>query len=104
MLLRDRIKDFRRIRASELRPSPKNWKIHPPAQKNALRGLLAEIGWAAVGECEEHGLAHRPLACRPMKSIIGCRLVFLAARQGLVTLALVLGKIWSLHLCRRGGR
>lgn len=46
MNLRDRIKDFRRVKASELRPNPRNWRIHPEAQQNALRGILAEIGIA----------------------------------------------------------
>jgi DNA modification methylase len=27
---------------------PKNWRVHPESQKNALRGLLAEIGYADV--------------------------------------------------------
>ena len=32
--------------ASELRPNPRNWRTHPPAQQDALRGLLAEVGFA----------------------------------------------------------
>jgi len=46
--IRDRIKDFRRVRASRLRPHPKNWRTHPEAQQNALRGVLAEIGYAGA--------------------------------------------------------
>jgi hypothetical protein len=46
MQVRDRIKDFRRVRASELRPNAKNWRTHPDEQKDALRGVLAEIGYA----------------------------------------------------------
>lgn len=46
MHIRDRIKDFRRVRASDLRPNPRNWRTHPPAQQDALRGLLAEVGYA----------------------------------------------------------
>lgn len=46
MKIRDRIIDFRRVKASELKPSPKNWRIHPQAQQDALRGVLAEIGYA----------------------------------------------------------
>jgi DNA modification methylase len=45
MQIRDRIKGLRRVRASELRPSPANWRTHPAAQSDALRGLLAEIGY-----------------------------------------------------------
>jgi ParB-like chromosome segregation protein Spo0J len=46
MHIRDRIKEFRRVLASELRPNPRNWRTHPPAQQDALRGLLAEVGYA----------------------------------------------------------
>jgi hypothetical protein len=46
MNIRDRIVDFRRVRASSLLPNPANWRTHPPAQQDALRGLLAEIGYA----------------------------------------------------------
>jgi ParB-like chromosome segregation protein Spo0J len=46
--IRDRIKDFRRVRASQLRPHPKNWRVHPSAQHDALRGVLAEIGYAGA--------------------------------------------------------
>ena len=48
MQIRDRIKEFRRVKASQLRPHPKNWRTHPPAQQNALRGVLAEIGYAGA--------------------------------------------------------
>src|SRR5712672_1449559 len=46
MQVRDRIKELRRVKASELRPNPRNWRTHPSAQQDALRGLLAEIGYA----------------------------------------------------------
>src|SRR3954470_1775638 len=46
MHIRDRIKELRRVRATDLRPNPRNWRIHPPAQQDALRGLLAEVGYA----------------------------------------------------------
>lgn len=45
MNIRDRIIDFRRVKASELRPNPRNWRTHPEAQQNALRGILAEVGY-----------------------------------------------------------
>jgi hypothetical protein len=48
MQIRDRILEFRRVKASELRPNPKNWRTHPPAQRDALRGVLAEIGFAGA--------------------------------------------------------
>ncbi len=46
MQIRDRIKELRRVRASDLRPNPRNWRLHPPQQQDALRGVLAEIGYA----------------------------------------------------------
>ena len=44
--MRDRVKELRRVPASELRANPKNWRTHPPAQEAALRGVLDEIGFA----------------------------------------------------------
>jgi hypothetical protein len=46
MQVRDRIKELRRVRAGELLPNPRNWRLHPPAQHDALRGVLAEVGYA----------------------------------------------------------
>ena len=46
MQIRDRIKELRRVRASELRPNPRNWRTHPQAQRDALCGVLAEVGYA----------------------------------------------------------
>src|SRR5579862_102011 len=44
--IRDRIREFKRVPARELVVNPKNWRRHPKAQVDALRGLLAEIGYA----------------------------------------------------------
>ena len=44
--IQDRIRELRRVRARDLLPNPKNWRRHPKAQGDALRGLLAEIGYA----------------------------------------------------------
>jgi DNA modification methylase len=44
--IRDRILELRRVPASELKPNPKNWRTHPQAQADALRGVLAEVGIA----------------------------------------------------------
>ena len=44
--IRDRIKELRRVRAKNLLHNPKNWRRHPKAQADALRGLLAEVGYA----------------------------------------------------------
>jgi DNA modification methylase len=46
MKLRDRIKDLRRVKACDLLPNPKNWRTHPTEQRDALRGVLAQIGIA----------------------------------------------------------
>jgi DNA modification methylase len=44
--MRDRIRELRRVPAKDLLPNPKNWRRHPTAQVNALRDLLAEVGYA----------------------------------------------------------
>ena len=46
MQIRDRIKDFRRVPASSLIPNPKNWRVHNNRQRNILKGILAEVGYA----------------------------------------------------------
>jgi hypothetical protein len=46
MLIRDRIREFRRVKAGLLRPSSKNWRAHPSRQRDAMLGVLAEIGYA----------------------------------------------------------
>lgn len=46
MRIRDRIKELRRVKAAELRPNPSNWRTHPVAQREALQGILAEVGYA----------------------------------------------------------
>lgn len=48
MNVRDRIVELRRVPASELRPNKKNWRTHPKAQADALRGVLADIGFAGA--------------------------------------------------------
>ena len=45
-VVKDRIVELRRVRASELTPDPQNWRRHPPGQASALRALLDQIGWA----------------------------------------------------------
>jgi len=46
MKIKDRIKELRRVPANQLLPNPKNWRRHPESQMNALRGVLAEVGYA----------------------------------------------------------
>jgi hypothetical protein len=44
MNVRDRVKELRRVRAGDLIPNERNWRTHPDRQKDALRGVLAEVG------------------------------------------------------------
>ena len=44
--IKDRIKEFRRIKASELVPHDKNWRTHDDEQKSVMTGILNEIGYA----------------------------------------------------------
>jgi ParB-like chromosome segregation protein Spo0J len=46
MKLKDRIKGLERIPARDLLPHPRNWRTHPREQRDALRGILAEVGIA----------------------------------------------------------
>lgn len=48
MTIRDRIRDFRRVPARELRPHALNWRTHSQAQREALEAVLAEIGYAGA--------------------------------------------------------
>jgi len=44
--IRDRIRELRRVRASELKPNAKNWRTHPRSQQQAIQGILEEVGYA----------------------------------------------------------
>ena len=46
MQIKNRVKELRVVAASDLRPNPKNWRLHPKAQQDALRGIIAEVGMA----------------------------------------------------------
>jgi len=46
MQIKDRIKRLDRVPAKDLIPNPRNWRTHPDNQADALRGLLAEVGFA----------------------------------------------------------
>lgn len=43
---RDRVVELRRVRAKELLEHPRNWRTHPRRQREALRAVLAEVGFA----------------------------------------------------------
>ena len=44
MRIRDRIREIRTVKASEILPNPKNWRTHPEEQRDAMQGAFAEIG------------------------------------------------------------
>lgn len=44
-MFRSRIVGEGELRPSELLANPRNWRTHPKAQLDALRGLLTEVGW-----------------------------------------------------------
>lgn len=46
MKIRDRVKELRRVPASQLRPHPHNWRRHGSHQRAVLRGVFEEIGYA----------------------------------------------------------
>lgn len=48
MDIRDRVKEFRRVRAGDIAPNPKNWREHPKSQRRVLSDVLEKIGYADV--------------------------------------------------------
>ena len=46
MTWQDRITELRRVRAGDLRPDPRNWRLHPDRQRDALQAALDAIGIA----------------------------------------------------------
>ena len=44
--IRNRIKCHRRVRAGDLVPHEWNYRLHPEGQRQALRALYAEVGFA----------------------------------------------------------
>ena len=53
MTIRDRIKDFRRVKGRDLLPNPRNWRRHPQAQRDAMRAVLEEVGFAGAALARE---------------------------------------------------
>jgi len=47
MNIRNRIKEMKILNPSDVMPNSKNWRVHPQAQRDALRGVLSQIGIAA---------------------------------------------------------
>src|ERR1041385_6907775 len=45
-MIRNRIKDHRRVRAGDLVPHEWNFRLHPDAQRAALAALYEQVGFA----------------------------------------------------------
>jgi ParB-like chromosome segregation protein Spo0J len=45
MQYRDRVKELRRVKASQVVGAPWNWRSHPPEQVEALAGSIEELGF-----------------------------------------------------------
>jgi len=46
--IRDRVIDFRRVKASDLRKHPQNWRLHPESQRSALMAMFDEVGFVGA--------------------------------------------------------
>ncbi len=44
--IRNRIKELKQVKISDIKANPKNWRTHPVSQQNAMQGILEEIGYA----------------------------------------------------------
>jgi hypothetical protein len=51
--IRDRIKGLVRVKGKDLAPNPKNWRRHPQAQRDAVKAVLAEVGFAGAALARE---------------------------------------------------
>lgn len=45
---KNRVVELRQVKASDLKRNPKNWRQHPKAQRDAMKGVLKEIGYAGA--------------------------------------------------------
>lgn len=45
-LIRNRVKELRMVRAGDLIPNPGNWRVHGAFQREAMEGVLREVGQA----------------------------------------------------------
>lgn len=56
--MKDRVKEFKRVKASSIKPHPKNWREHPSKQVSVFNEILDEVGFAdvlIVYESERYG-------------------------------------------------
>lgn len=47
--IRDRVVELRRVGRGDVLPNPNNFRTHPEGQREALRGILKEVGIAGAG-------------------------------------------------------
>lgn len=45
-MIKDRVKELRKVRAKDLIANPKNWRTHSEQQKLAMTAVLKEVGYA----------------------------------------------------------
>lgn len=50
---KDRIIELRRVKASDLRNNPKNWRLHPEGQRSALATMLEDVGYVGAAVARE---------------------------------------------------
>lgn len=60
MEIRDRIVELKRFKGRDLVSNEKNYRLHPESQRNAMAGVLEEVGWAdaALVRLDEDGNPH----------------------------------------------
>lgn len=46
--MRNRVKELRQVRAGDLLANPKNWRKHPPAQRQAMVAMFEKVGIAGA--------------------------------------------------------
>lgn len=54
MHIKDRIKELRRVKASDLEAHPRNWRTHPKDQRDYMTAILKEVGYADALLAYEH--------------------------------------------------
>lgn len=47
-MIKDRIKELRRVKGSDLQANDKNWRRHPKWQKEGMKALLENVGYAGA--------------------------------------------------------
>jgi len=50
---KNRVKEYRTVRAGDLKAHPQNWRVHPERQRAAMRDMLTRVGWSDAILCYE---------------------------------------------------